>query len=254
MTDGNKPSDKDPSSVASVASLRLAASDRVSSLDPRTHAAWRTWLAALAKDAEAATAAALAYESLGGDGRDAWLDALDADAPSVDVPKIALYAPLLSVEQDDDRRMRIALSVTGAAKRSTPPRALVGWKSGERVCLIVSPLYLDFVELLLCHYDQDHGIRDARHEWLVHKSSVATCARELGVTMIEAPLPQIVEELAHAVVADRRAGRDAPPALMRYIDLFAPDLVPDQQALPGSGQNEGDVVVADSEIPRGTEE
>jgi hypothetical protein len=42
--------------------------------------------------------------------------------------------------------------------------------------------------------------------------------------MIDAPLPQVVEELAHAVVADRRAGRAAPPALMVYIDLFAPDL------------------------------
>jgi hypothetical protein len=220
MTEGNKPSDKD------VTSVRLAASERVSSLDPRTHAAWRTWLAALAKDAAAATAAALAYESLPSDGRDAWLDALDHDAPDVGVPKVALYAPLLAVEQDDARRTRIARNVTGAAKRSTPPSALVGNKKGERVCLIVSPLYLDFVELLLCHYDQSQGIRDARHEWLVHKSEVSKCARDLGVTMIEAPLPQVVEELAHAVVADRRAGRAAQPALMRYIDLFAPDLPP----------------------------
>lgn len=220
MTEGKKPSEKD------VSSVRLAASERVSSLDPRTHAAWRTWLAALAKDAEAATAAALAYESLPSDGRDAWLDALEADAPAVGVPKIALYAPLLAVEQDDVRRSRIAGNVTGAAKRSTPPSALVGTKNGERVCLIVSPLYLDFVELLVCYYDQDQGIRDARHDWLVHKSEVAKCAREVGVTMIEAPLPQVVEELAHAVVADRRAGRSAPAALMRYIDLFAPDLPP----------------------------
>ena len=218
MTEGKKPSDRD------VSSVRLAASDRVSSLDPRTHAAWRTWLAALAKDAAAATAAALAYESLPSDGRDAWLDALDADAPDVGVPKIALYAPLLAVEQDDTRRQRIARNVTGAAKRSTPPSALVGSKKGERGCLIVSPLYLDFVELLLCSYDQDQGIREARHEWLVHKNEVATCARDIGVTMIAAPLQQVVEELAHAVVADRRAGRAAPPALMRYIDLFAPDL------------------------------
>ena len=220
MTEGNKPSDRD------VSSVRLAASDRVSSLDPRTHAAWRTWLAALAKDAAAATAAALAYESLPGGGRDAWLDALDADAPDVGVPIIALYAPLLAVEQDETRRLRIALNVTGAAKKSTPPAALVGSKKGERVCLIVSPLYLDFVELLLCHYDQDQGIREARHEWLVHKNEVASCVRDIGVPMIEAPLPQVVEELAHAVVADRRAGRPAPPALMRYIDLFAPDLPP----------------------------
>jgi hypothetical protein len=218
MTEGKKPRDKD------VSSVRLAASERVSSLDPRTHAAWRTWLAALAKDAEAATAAALAYQSLPSDGRDAWLDALDADAPDVGVPKVALYAPLLGVEQDESRRARIARNVTGAPKRSTPPRALVGWKGEERVCLIVSPLYLDFVELLLCRYEQDKGIGDARHEWLVHKDAVATCARDVGVTLVEAPLPQVVEELAHAVVADRRAGRAAPPELMRYIDLFAPDL------------------------------
>ncbi len=114
--------------------------------------------------------------------------------------------------------------MTGAAKRSTPPRALVGGKSSDRVCLIVSPLYLDFVELLLCRYDQDQGIHDARHEWLVHKDEVDACARDAGATMADAPLQLIVEELAHAVVADRRAGRAAPPALMRYIDLFVPDL------------------------------
>jgi hypothetical protein len=225
MTERKKPSDRD------VTSVRLAASERVTSLDPRTHAAWRTWLAALARDAEAATAAALAYESLDDEGRDAWLDALEADAPEVDVPVIALYAPLLAVEQDEDRRLRIALNVTGAARLSTPPRALVGTRSagpraGERICLIVSPLYLDFVELLLCRYHQDQGIHEARHDWLVHKDEVANRARESGVTMVDAPLPLIVEELAHAVVADRRAGRTAPPALLRYIDLFAPDLPP----------------------------
>lgn len=220
MTEGNKPTDLD------VSSVRLAASERVTSLDPRTHAAWRTWLAALAKDASAATAAALAYQSLADDGRDAWLDALDADAPDVGVPKIALYAPLLGVEQDEARRARIAVNVTGAAKRSSPPQALVGSKNGERVCLLVSPLYLDFVELLLCTYDQDYGIHEARHEWLVHRSEVAACAREIGVTMLEVPLPQVVEELAHAVVADRRAGREAKAELMRYIDLFGPDLPP----------------------------
>ena len=183
MTDGNEPSDDDD--VSSVASLRLAAKGRTTSLDPRTHAAWRTWLTALATNADAATAAALAYQSLNDEGRDAWLDALEADAPSVDVPAIALYAPLLAVEQDDERRLRIAQNVTSTVKRSTPPRALVGWKNGER---------------------------------------------DIGAPMVDCPLPQVVEELAHAVVADRRAGRDAPPALMRYIDLFAPDLPAAEEA------------------------
>lgn len=224
MTEGNKPTDRD------VTSVRLAASERVTSLDPRTHAAWRTWLAALAKDASAATAAALAYESLSPEGRDAWLDALEVDAPNVDVPKIALYAPLLGVEQDDDRRERIAAHVTGAPRKSTPPSALVATmhrdRGVDRVCLIVSPLYLDFVELLFCRYDQDEGVREARHEWLVHRDEVETWSRQLGVTMTSAPLQLVIEELAHAVVADRRAGRKAPDALMAYSDLFAPDLPP----------------------------
>lgn len=207
-----------------MTSVRLAASERVTSVDPRTHAAWRTWLAALAKDADAVTAAALAYESLGAEGRDAWLDALDADAPDVGVPKIALYAPLLGVEEDEERRARIVLNVVGAARRSTPPRALVGAHSADRVCLIVTPLYLDFVEILFCRFDPDVGIREAWHKWLAHRDDVATCAADIGVKMTEGALPQVVEDLAHAVVADRRAGRTAPPSLVRYIDLFAPDL------------------------------
>ena len=222
MSDPSDPNDRDHADDAStIASLRLAAEGRVSSPDPRAHAAWRTWLTKLATSAEAATAAALAYESLSEEGRVAWLDALDADAPSVEVPKVALFAPLLAVEQDDDRRERIARNVTGAAKRSEPPRALVGRKkSGERVCLVVSPLYLDFVELLVCRYTPTHGVHEARHEWLVHKDEVAVTARELGVPVSDEPLPDVVEELAHAVVADRRAGRAAPDALVRYIDLF----------------------------------
>lgn len=218
MTERHKPSEK------GVESVRLAASVRASSVDPRAHAAWRTWLAALAKDADAVTAAALAYESLGPEGRDAWLDALDADSPHVGVPKIALYAPLLGVEEDEERRARIVVHVVGAARRSTPPRALVGSHGEDRVCLIVTPLYLDFVEILFCRYDPDVGIREAWHKWLAHVNDVKVAAEEVGVPMKEGPLPQVVEELAHAVVADRRGGRRAPPSLVRYIDLFAPDL------------------------------
>lgn len=217
MTDRQKPSDRD------VTSVRIAASERAASVDPRTHAAWRTWLAALAKDADAVTAAALAYESLGPEGREAWLDALDQDAPDVGVPKIALYAPLLGVEDDEERRGRIILNVVGAARKSTPPRALLGQRGEDRVCLIVSPLYLDFVEILFCRYDPDVGIREAWHKWLAHVTDVAKHGAEVGATK-DAALPMIVEELAHAVVADRRAGRAAPPSLVRYMDLFAPDL------------------------------
>src|SRR5258708_28641233 len=79
-------------------------------LDPRVRAAWRTWLSALATDAEAAMAAALAYESLPDDGRDAWLDALEADAPTLHVPRIARYAPLLAGGGGAGRRARIEIA------------------------------------------------------------------------------------------------------------------------------------------------
>ena len=204
-------------------SVRVAANERAASIDPRAHQAWRTWLAALAKDPDAVTAAALAYESLNAEGRVAWLDALDQDAPDVGVPKIALYAPLLGVEEDDERRARIVLNVVGAARKSTPPLAWTGDRGSDRVCLIVTPLYLDFVEILFCHYHPDIGIREAWHKWLAHTTDVAKHGAEVGAKE-EASLPHVVEELAHAVVADRRGGRAAPPSLVRYMDLFAPDL------------------------------
>src|SRR5580692_12560826 len=73
--------------------------------------AWRTWLSALATDADAAMAAALAYESLPPESRDAWLDALAHDRSMLDVPAVALYAPLLAVESDGGRRERIAVAI-----------------------------------------------------------------------------------------------------------------------------------------------
>src|SRR2546426_6429367 len=87
--------------------VRVVERVREGAIEPRVMAAWRSWLAALATDAEAAIAAAMAYSSLADEARSAWLDALEVDAAVVEVPKIALYAPLLAVEADDARRARI---------------------------------------------------------------------------------------------------------------------------------------------------
>src|SRR5277367_5193373 len=143
------------------------------SVDPRMRAAWRTWLSALATDAEAAMAAALAYESLPPEGRDAWLDALESDAPSLGVPAVALYAPLLAVESDDERRARIELSLAASGDPGRPsqpePRALLGVSSdGTHACVIAMPLYLDFVEILSCRYTPSGGFVTATHDPLRH--------------------------------------------------------------------------------------
>jgi hypothetical protein len=190
--------------------------------DPRTLAAWKTWLAALAEDAEAAMAAALTYEGLGDQGRLAWLDALDADAPLVQVPRVALYAPLLGVERDEARRARIMAAMTGGdadgAASDFAARSARAF-SGDGVSVLVWPLYLAFVELLVCRFDEG-GIADARHEPLVHERDVPSACARAGVGPEAVDLEHVVEALAHAVVADGRAGRTPRPAVVRFSHLF----------------------------------
>jgi len=74
-------------------------------------AAWCEWLDALATDAEAALAAAMAYKALDANARDLWLSALEHDAERVTVPRVALYAPLLAVEAEPSRRARITAAI-----------------------------------------------------------------------------------------------------------------------------------------------
>ncbi len=194
-------------------------------IDARAHAAWRSWLGALASDPKAAMAAALAYESLPSQGRDAWLTALEVDAPGVRVPRVALYAPLLAVESDLERRSRIETVLTEAGPHAASARhALRGTTTnGDKLCVIVSPLYLDFVELLVCRYHAD-GVVSARHEPLSHLRDEDGIPEAEGAELELTPMPMVVEELAHAVVAHRRAGKPAPEALRRFSHLFAPEL------------------------------
>jgi hypothetical protein len=205
--------------------------------DLRLRSAWRTWLSALAVDGEAAMAAALAYESLAPEGRDAWLDALVEDLDEITrigVPAVALYAPLLAVEPDPARRLRIreALASNGQSIAQKPVRALCGRTgSGEHVCALLSPLYLDFVAVLVCRYRPDRGFISARRDPVRHVLDVIGCGLDEpvactidGVEVVEAPLSEVIEELAHTIVADQRGGRSAPQALGAYVDLFVPDI------------------------------
>jgi hypothetical protein len=234
--------------------------------DPRLRSAWRSWLSALAVDAEAAVAAALAYESLSSEGRDAWLDALaeDIDEASVGAPAVALYAPLLAVERDEPRKARIAtaLSVRGQSMAHAighrGVRALCGRaRTGEHVCALLSPLYLDFVTVLVCRYLPERGFLAARRDPIRHALEVVgrrlsdrasgtgagdpplACTLD-GVPMVEAPLYEVVEELAHAIVADRREGRAVPPVLRGYAHLFVPEFAADAaRPVPSPGVGGG---------------
>jgi hypothetical protein len=193
--------------------------------DARFARAWRVWLEALAHDPEAAWAAALTYKSLGIEGREAWIDALEIDAPDVGAPAIALYAPLLGVEDDPGRRERIeaALRKQGVPLPTNVLRALRGEKGDKRVYVIVHPLYLDFVEVLTCFVTGEQGFADVRHDPIIRATQAPSEGDTIDATEIEAvPVEVVVEELAHAVVAHRRRGGVLPPPLVRFADLFTP--------------------------------
>jgi hypothetical protein len=194
--------------------------------DDRVRAAWHAWLCALASDPEAALAAALAYEALDDTGRDLWLDALDQDAPQIEVPKLAMYAPLLSVETEPLRRERIRSAVgdSGLLRRRPAGRALRGVApDGDRIVAVVLPLYLDFVHVLACRMRPHDGFVWVRRDPIVHDRDAPTMRSELEDVVLErTPLKPVVEELAHAVLAHRRSGRELPEALRVFVDLFQP--------------------------------
>lgn len=193
--------------------------------DARYARAWRVWLEALAHDPEAAWAAALTYRSLDIEGRNAWISALDIDAPDVGAPAIALYAPLLAVEDDEGRRARIetALLKHGAPAPSNVLRGLRGEDSGRRVVVLVHPLYLNFVEVLTCQLDGEKGFGEVKHD-PIRLADQAPKEGDVieGLELEAVPVEPLIEELAHAVVAHRRRNARLPPALARFVDLFAP--------------------------------
>jgi hypothetical protein len=198
-----------------------------SGTDARVVDAWCEWLGALAKDAEAALAAAMAYKELDGPSRDTWIGALEHDAARVSVPKIAVYAPLLAVETDPARRARITDAI-GPADASASPRgearALCGKaRDGTRVAAIVLPLYLEFVQVLACGYSPSSGFAWVRHDPIVDQSRAPVAGEHIaGVLLENTPLKPLVDELALAVLAHNRSGRELPEALRVFADLFGP--------------------------------
>ncbi len=192
----------------------------------RVSPAWRTWLEALASDAEAALGAALAYETLDTSGKLAFLDALEQDAPRLGVPRVALFAPLLSVEHDAERRERIlhAMGDDVGEVSGVRPRALVGSaRDGARVCVVIKPVYLDFVRVTSCRFKPDHGIAWVREDPLTHAKDAPQAGTVLdGMTLERTPLPPVIDEIAAAIVAHRRREGSLPDSLKPLLALFDP--------------------------------
>jgi hypothetical protein len=180
----------------------------------------------MASDAEAALAAAIAYRDMDAEGRETWLSSLEFDAPEVDVPAVALYAPLLSVEQDPERRERLldALGEDSARGQSRlDKRALSGrGPGGTKVYVVASPLYLEFFQVLAC------GVQAGRFAWVRHDPIVE--ARGIpeagdsleGVRLEVTPVKATMDELASAVLSHQRLGLALPEGLAVLGDLLGP--------------------------------
>jgi len=194
--------------------------------DSRSTAVWRQWLSSMASDAEAALAAAIAYREMDSTGRDNWLSSLQLDAPAVDVPPIALYAPLLAVEQDPERRERLLSSLgeqfDGTLARSEKRAFLGGTEDGTKVYVLATPLYLDFVQVLAC------GVREGEFTWVRHdpiadpKAVPLAGDSLLGAKLEPTPIKGVLDELAQAVLSHQRMGKALPEALGVLGDLLGP--------------------------------
>jgi hypothetical protein len=197
--------------------------------DTRLLDAWCEWLGALATDAEAALAAAIAYQELDGAARDHWLSALEQDAARLNVPRIAVYAPLLAVESDPDRRARITDAIGPADIAATPRFAAQGLfgkaADGSSVAVLITPLYLDFVQVLACSYRVERGFGWVRHDPIVDRRQALRHGERIEGTLVErTPLKSLIDDLAHAVLAHKRSGRELPQALRVFADLFGPNV------------------------------
>ncbi|HEX2732959.1 MAG TPA: hypothetical protein VHM70_15225 [Polyangiaceae bacterium] len=198
--------------------------------DPRVTRAWRGWLEALARDPEAALAAAQAYQQLDADGRSQWLSALETDIESLGVPAVAVYAPLLAVESDPQRLRQIKHALAQGREVAPPSvhrRALLGrLPSGIRVGVLVDPVYLDFVQVLACAYVPGQRFVWVRHDPIATDSPVWATGRHFEGALLErVPLRMLVDDLARTIVAQRRHGGVLPDALCLFADLFGLDQI-----------------------------
>lgn len=195
----------------------------MSEVEPRILAAWREWLSALGSDPEAAIAAAHVYGALSPEGRDAWLGALEEDGPKLGVPRVALYAPLLSVESDAGRIDRIrrgmAEDAPVATRNTTALRGVA--PDASRVTVLIAPLYADFVQVLWCRYKTHTGFDWVRLDPIQRAAGTPKAGdRAEGVVLEATPLKLVVEELALAILAQRRHGHEIPRSMVNFANLF----------------------------------
>jgi len=101
------------------------------------------------------------------------------------------------------------------------PQVLQGFApGGERVVALIWASE-DGGHLFSCRYHPAQGFRWVRREDLADGAPSAG-ERLDGLPLERAPLKPVLEELAHAVVAQRRAGGPLPEELQLLVSLLSP--------------------------------
>lgn len=192
-----------------------------SPLARRGDGVWLSWLGSLTTNADAALACALTYESMSPSARERLIRALEEDAPSLAVSRMAVVAPFLAVEQDPARRAR--LGAVAGADTSQGGRPRLAWRGQGSWVVIAQPLYSGFVHAFLCDVDEARGIRAVFYEPFLHETAVldTLSARVPEVASFRACDPRgVIDELAHAILAARRDGSPLPEGTPVLVPLF----------------------------------
>ena len=159
-----------------------------------------------------------------------WFTSLSGNShlTSLGVPAVAVYGPLLAVESEPQRlqRMRQGLARSrDVAPSSVQRRALLGRiQNGQRIGVLVEPLYLGSVQVLACAYVPAGRFVWVRHDPIAADEQALNAGHELeGVKLELVPTRLLVDELARTVVAHRREGGTLPDALCLFANLFGLD-------------------------------
>lgn len=204
----------------------------------RVGALWGEWLHALTCEPDAALAAAEIYSRMADSDKDRWLNELERDVSSFAVPAVAVFAPLLAVEVNEARRHRIAqlmkANTLAPVTHSEPLRALMGQTWSCRCAVLISPVYLDFVQVLACTFVPGQHFITLAHDPIVRRTEAPVAGychqAELckiagagadGLWLDESPVAAVVDELAATIVAHQRGGYTLPEALRSFSDWFS---------------------------------
>jgi hypothetical protein len=191
--------------------------------DQRARAVWLAWLESMARDPEVAMAAAMAYRELSDDARQRWIQSLASDLHEINVPPVAVFGPLLGVEDDGERRRFLLDQIERDPGHddSGVHRALLGpGARGESTVVLVLPLYLDFVQILACTLADDRFV-DVRHDPIALATQAPReFSRFNGARLEPVSLKAALDLVAAAILRHKRENLPIPDAVRCLVDLL----------------------------------